>query len=268
MHQKKKSRAGLIVILILVILLAVLFFWQRNNVKAFLLSRKHSTEELSAQLGANTQQLAEKAETISGVTVRLPSEEEKQALRDNSLTSEELIELLIGKKNAPDPVPENTEPGQDELPDVTPSQPPQIPASVPVSLPGSPVQTEPPAAETPPADPSEADRDELARLIARIYVLQEQYTAWLESERQAAIDEYLAIPEEARTAQQKFNIGLQYIALAESKEKECDAEMAAVEEAIRAVLARLGESDELVNEIQAAYEQEKATQKAYYLSQF
>ena len=122
-----------------------------------------------------------------------------------------------------------------------------------------------PAEQQTEPDPNAALREKLAEYIAKIYVMEEEYTGWLDQANQNAIDEYNALPAEERTAASKFTIGMKYLAIAKDMEKECDAEMAALEEDIRTVLIQLGESTALADEIHSVYLEEKAAKKAYYL---
>jgi len=237
--MKRKVKRVFVILTVIVLILAALFFWQRNNLKALLFSARMSSEELTGSLEQNAEKLTEQSASVSGITVRPPSEEEKQALRDNTLSGEELIERLIVPEETPAP----TGAGQTASAGEQTAAPAEIP------------------------DQS-ADRDELARLIARIYVLQAQYNAWLEEAGQDAVEEFRALPEEERTTQKKFSIGMKYTELALAKEKECDAKMAEIENSVRAVLSRLGESTELADQIHEAYLEEKALKKAYYLNKF
>ena len=118
-----------------------------------------------------------------------------------------------------------------------------------------------------PAGPSqeELDRDELNRLIAEIYVMEEEYTQWLEAAYQRAIDEYHALPKEKQTTVNKYAIGSKYMAKGLEKEKECDGKMASIENRLRVLLTRLGEGTGLVDQIDAAYKEEKSMKKAYYM---
>ena len=59
---------------------------------------------------------------------------------------------------------------------------------------------------------------------------------------------------------------MKYLSAALEKEKECDARMKAAEDSIRSLLTQLGEDTSLADEIHAAYLEEKAAKKAYYLS--
>lgn len=108
-------------------------------------------------------------------------------------------------------------------------------------------------------------RDQLTELFAELYVMQAEYTVWLENANQAAIDDFNALPEEERSEGKKFSIGMEYLQKAKEKEAECDAKMDEMERKIRDILTQLGESTAVVDEIHATYLEEKATKKAYYL---
>ena len=126
-------------------------------------------------------------------------------------------------------------------------------------------QNSSPADSAAPQDPNAALREELSRLIAEIYVMEAEYTGWLEKANQAAIDDYNALPEADRTTSNKFNIGMKYLSLAKDKEVEADAKMSELESSIRSILQQLGESTAMVDEIHSTYLAEKAAKKAYYL---
>lgn len=168
----------------------------------------------------------EEASRQAGVNVRTLTDEEKAALRGSEVSREELIERIAASDET-------------DKADKAPAQQ---------------------------EDGETALRSELARYIAEIYVMEAEYTGWLEQANQAAIDEFTALPEEKQTSGTKYSIGMKYLSAALEKEKECDAKMKATEDAIRALLAKLGESGALADEIHAAYLEEKAAKKAYYLS--
>ena len=92
-----------------------------------------------------------------------------------------------------------------------------------------------------------------------------EYTTWLEEAYAACIEEYVALPEKERTSAAKYNLGMKYMRSALAKEDECDLRMADIQGKILALLREMGEDTSLVDEIQAAYEEEKALKKAYYL---
>ena len=109
------------------------------------------------------------------------------------------------------------------------------------------------------------DREQLAKYIAEIYLMQTEYTTWLEDMNQAAINEFVELPEDQKTTSAKYAIGLRYMKIALDKEDECDAKMAELEAEIKSLLIKLGEDTALVDEIHATYLEEKALKKAYYL---
>lgn len=248
-----KKKRLLCALLALVLVIGGVCVWQRNNLRALGLRLRMSQEELSEQMSAQQNKTAEVTQN-AGVNVRPLTEEEREKLRDNEVTRDELIERLVGGETGETPQ--------------TPSEPdesaePQVPAE---NTPQTPVEAQEP--ETKSETKSEADvaREELAKRIAEIYVMEAEYTAWLEDANRSAIADFEALPPEQQTTASKYNIGMQYLALALDKEKECDARMSELVGEIRTLLATLGEDGTMADEIQRVYEEEKATKKAYYLS--
>ena len=201
------------------------------------MSRRMSQSELSDKIIEQQEKTVEISRQ-AGVDVRALTEEEREAMHKSEITREELIERIISKQ----------EDGQSSS--ETPSAPSQ--------------GTQEPA-QQPEADSNAALREQLSKLIAEIYVMEAEYTGWLEKANQSAIDEFNSLPKSDQTSSNKFNIGMKYLSLAKDKEKECDAEMSALEAEIRAVLTQLGEPTKLVDEIHSTYLEEKAAKKAYYL---
>ncbi len=245
--MKSRKKKVLCVLLVLALVLGGLCVWQRNNLRALGLRLRLTQEELSDQLNEQQNKTAEITQN-AGVNVRPLTEEEREKLRDNAVTRDELIDRLVGEAIAPTEPPaptEPTEPAETTTPD----------ESTPT----------PDAPHTPGVD-EQALRAQLAKYIAEIYVMEAEYTDWLADANQSAIDDFNALPAAEQTSASKYRIGMQYLSLALEKEKECDARMSEVEGNIRSVLTQLGESTALVDEIQRVYEEEKATKKAYYLS--
>lgn len=242
--MKSRKKRIICVLLVLALALGGLCVWQRNNLRALGLRLRLTQEELSDQLNEQQNKTAEVTQN-AGVNVRPLTEEEREKLRDNAVTRDELIDRLVGEATAPAETPEPTEPADP-------------------TAPAEPTQT-PDAPQTPGVD-EQALRAQLAKYIAEIYVMEAEYTDWLADANQSAINDFNALPVAEQTSASKYRIGMQYLSLALEKEKECDARMSEVEGNIRSVLTQLGESTALVDEIQRVYEEEKATKKAYYLS--
>ena len=227
MSRKKRL---LCILLALAVVIGGVCCWQRNNLRALGMSLRLSQEELSGEMDRQRER-TEEASRQAGVNVRALTDEEKEALRGSEVSREELIDRIT----------DGAQPAADE---------PAAPASEPQE----------------PEDGEAALLGQLARQIAEIYVMEAEYTDWLAQANQAAIDEFTALPESEQTTANKYSIGMKYLSAALEKEKECDARMKAAEDSIRSLLTQLGEDTSLADEIHAAYLEEKAAKKAYYLS--
>ncbi len=225
-----RRKRFLCVLLALAAVIGGICCWQRNNLRALGMSLRLSQEELSGEMDRQRER-TEEASRQAGVNVRALTDEEKEALRGSEVSREELIDRIT----------DGAQPAADE---------PAAPASEPQE----------------PEDGEAALRGQLARQIAEIYVMEAEYTDWLAQANQAAIDEFTALPESEQTTANKYSIGMKYLSAALEKEKECDARMKAAEDSIRSLLTQLGEDTSLADEIHAAYLEEKAAKKAYYLS--
>ena len=260
---KKGIKIMLFAAALLCLLAAGLCWWQWDNIRALKTSMEHSREDLSDLIEENDKRVEDVANRLP-VNVRDLTEEERQALYDGTMDWDALLDRLTGK----DQPAEGEKPGETAPPagENAPSQPPsssQPEVTQPVQPETSPSMqpTQPPEE----AAPSQEDEDLLARYIAEIYLMKAEYTKWLEDAYAAAIEEYVALPEEKRTATAKYEIGMRYMRQALDKEDECDGRMAELEEKILALLQKMGEDTSLVDEIRAAYKEEKELKKAYYL---
>lgn len=242
--MSKRKRVLLGTVLVLLAAATAVGFWQRDNLKAVQTSATTSREELADRMEENDRKIADSAQSVEGVTVRDLTEEEKQALRAGELDEAELLERLTTPTSE-----ESAAPAQTDTPQ--PSE-------------ESTAATEPPKETTQPPAENSAEKA-LSECLAEIYVMKAEYTAWLEDKNQEAIDEYMALEESQRTTAAKYSIGMRCLREALEKEKECDARMEEMKEKIRGLLDELGRDHSLIDEIQAAYEEEKTLKKAYFL---
>lgn len=224
--MRTTTKIILAVFLILVLALGAVCLWQWNNLMAVKTSLSHSRDDLATMMTTTYQTIEDATEDLQGVSVRDLTDEERQALRAGELRREELIDRMTAQPDAPQTEKTQASGGSEQ------------------------------------EDP---DQKQLSEYLAEIYLMRDDYTAWLEAKYNEAIDAYNALPEEERTTEAKYSIGMQYMKQALAKEDECDAAMAQMEQNISALLAKMGRDDSLVKEIQKAYEQEKELQKAYYL---
>lgn len=250
--MKRRKTILCTILVLLAISLAGLLWWQRDNLKAIHAATQHTSAELEEKLEENQQMIQEAVRSASEVTVREVTEEERQALRDGSMTQEQLMERLTGSGGG--------EPSQ-----------PDAESAVPASRPESGGKTDA-APETPDAaaagekSAESSYQKELSALIAKVYVLREEYTLALDTMYADAKAEYLALPVEKRTKTQLLKMARGYLSRASALEKECDGKM---DEIVRAMEKLLRENDGdlgLVDTVVYTYANEKSLKKSWYMS--
>ena len=217
-------------------------YWQRGNVDAVLKAAQYSSDEIEEKRKENQQKVQSKVDSMPAITVRDLTEEERQALREGNVTQAELTEKLVEAVN-PQPV-GSTAPA---------SQPPAQ-STVPAAS----------SAEVPPvAEPAQWEKD-LSALIARVYVLREEYTIALDNMQAEATEEYRAMKERTKTALVKFAKG--YVTRALALEKECDAQMDEIVSQMEAVIRENNGDMTLVDTVVETYASEKSLKKAWYMA--
>ena len=237
--RKKKRRTGrtvlLIVLAVLVLAVGLLAWRFRKEIQAFTISRQYSSAELEDQLADNDQTIRDAVEASSDVTVRAPTEEEREALRDGSLSQEELIGRLTDGS-----APANAPAGETEPAVGTPS-------------------------EEAPAEPSEYQK-QLSALIAQVYVLREEYLAALENMEVSAKADYKALSDSQRTAGKLASLVSDYIGRATRLEKECDGKMDAIIAQMETLIQANNGDMSLTDTVFNTYVNEKSLKKAWYMS--
>ena len=237
--MKRRKTTLCTILVLLAVSLAGLFWWQRDNLKAIHAATQHTSAELEEKLEENQQMIQEAVKAAGEVTVGEISEEDRQAFRDGSMTQEQLVERLTnGGEGEP-----REEPASTSRPESDGTPPPESPK---------------PAENT--------YQKELSALIARVYVLREEYTLALDTMYADAKAEYLALPAEKRTKTHLLKMARGYLSRASALEKECDGKM---DEIVRAMEKLLRENDGdlgLVDTVVYTYANEKSLKKSWYLS--
>ena len=224
--MKRRKTILCTILVLLAVSLAGLFWWQRDNLKAIHAATQHTSAELEEKLEENQQMIQEAVKAAGEVTVGEISEED----------------------------------------------PREEPAST--SRPESGGKTDAPVAKTDTPAVSEkseqsaesAYQKELSALIAKVYVLREEYTLALDTMYADAKAEYLALPAEKRTKTQLLKMARGYLSRASALEKECDGKM---DEIVRAMEKLLRENDGdlgLVDTVVYTYANEKSLKKSWYMS--
>lgn len=243
MKRKAKITCGVLAGLLLTV--GAVAYWQRNNVDALLKATRYSAEEIEEKRKENQQKVQEKVDAQPALTVRDLTEEERQALREGSITQEELTEKLV-EAVKPQPTPAT-------------SAPAQTPAS------SAPAET-PPSVEPPVVEPAQWEKD-LSALIARVYVLREEYTIALDNMQSEAKAEYRAMAAEERTKTALMKFARGYVTRALELEKECDAQMDDVVSRMETIIRENKGDMTLVDTVVETYASEKSLKKAWYMAE-
>ena len=237
--MKRRKTILCTILVLLAVSLAGLFWWQRDNLKAIHAATQHTSAELEEKLDENQQMIQEAVKAAGEVTVGEITEEDRQAFRDGSMTQEQLVERLTnGGEGEPREEPANT--SRPESDGKTPPEPPK------------------PAENT--------YQKELSALIARVYVLREEYTLALDTMYADAKAEYLALPAEKRTKTHLLKMARGYLSRASALEKECDGKMDEIVRAMEKLLRENGGDLGLVDTVVYTYANEKSLKKSWYMS--
>ena len=241
--MKRWWKLLLAAVLVLALVLAGLAWRQQVNLKAVRDALRYSQEELEQQLADNQQTIRDAVDAAPEVSVREVTDEERQALRDGTVTREELMESLL-----------NTE-GSEAV-----SEPPGS-----STVPEQPVETAKPVELPKPAE--QAYQRELSALIAKVYVLREEYTMALDDMYNAAKADYKALPKGKRTKQVLMDLAGSYLDRARALEAQCDDQMDEIVMAMEASIKANGGDMNLVDRVVYAYANEKSLKKAWYMSE-
>lgn len=256
MSSRKKIVCG--VLLTAVIGVGALTVWQWNNISAALSFVRFSQEELEDKLAANDQTIKDAVTKIPEVTIREVTEEERAALRDGTLTQEELVQSLLQK---PEAKPEQQDPTPAQPPKAKPEQTPGTQAS----SQSTPKQEQDPAAS---AQPEQSEYEQkMNALIAEVFVLREEFLIKLDNLQAAAIADYKAIPKEERTTKKLMSLAGGYLSEGLEMEKQCDAEIERIVVELEQVLLENGGDMSIAETVFDTYVQEKSLKKAWYMAE-
>ena len=236
------------VLVLLMALLAGLYWWQRENVKAVKDAVQYTSGELEEKLAENQQAIRDAVEAAPEIVVREVTEEERQALRDGTMTQEELVERLqdVGGQTAT------------EQPSGNKAAETFAEAKAPAKTEDTPVSAQQPM--------ESSYQKELSALIAKVYVLREEYTMALDDMYSSAKAEYIAMPTEQRTKSNLAKMASRYLDKATALEKECDQKMDIIVASMEKLIKENNGDMSLVDTVVYTYANEKTLKKSWYMS--
>lgn len=259
---KRRWIIAIVILMVILVAVASLYLWQQENIKAAANARKYTESELKQQLEDSRATVQAAVEQNPGITVRDLTEEERTALRKGDVSAEELVKRLIQPAKASDIASDQPAPAE-SLPAASPA-----PQTSGPEIPASPAETSPPPTETP-HEPTQQElyEQQMSELVARVYVMREQYTAKLDAMAAQAKAEYSAMPESERTRSKLASWASGYASRASELETQCDAEMNdIIKEMKRLVDANNGDRA-FVNAVAYSYAEEKSIQKSIYIQE-
>lgn len=222
--MRKARKIVLAVVAILLVVVGAVAYWQKENLKAASDAMKYTQEELEDLMSQNQQALEEAVSAMPEITVRDLTEKEKEALRNGSITQEELIQHLTEKPAAP----------QEEMP----------------------------------ADEKQiAFERDLSALIAKVYILRQQFLTRLEDMQKQAEKEYRGFSPSQRTKTNLIKWAKEYLKRASELELECDLEIDSIAVDMQKLIRDNHGDEGLIDTMINTYTKEKSLKKSWYMSQ-
>ncbi|MBQ9974235.1 MAG: hypothetical protein IJP02_04665 [Oscillospiraceae bacterium] len=231
-----------IILALILLCIGGIAIWQWDNITALINGLRYTTEELEDKLAQNDQAIKDAVAALPGVSFGEMTDEERQALHAGEITHEQLVESMVnGSKTEQSGQPEEGQSSKSE-PKPQPEQPPAKP----------PEQT--------------AYEKQLSAVIAKVYVLREDFMGRLDALMNQAIAEYKSIPPEERAAKlASFVSG--YMSKGLDMEKECDAQIEAIIIELETLLSENNGDMSIAQTVYDTYVEEKSLKKAWYMAE-
>ena len=242
-RPKRGWRIFLIILAVLILLAGGLLYRFRAEWEALRLSQKYSAEELEAQLRENAQTVSDAVDVSPDASVREPTNEEREALRDGALTQQELIDRL-------------TRDDADTAEKADAEEQPAAPASANAAQ----------SAQNPPQAEQTDYQKQLSALVAEAYVLREEYLAALEALEDTARADYNGRTGSDRSTSSIAAMVSDYLARATELEKECDGKMDDLVTRMEKLISDHNGDMSMADAVLNTYVNEKSLKKAWYLA--
>ncbi len=234
--MSKKAKITIGVFVLFLVLIAGLFIWQRNNIDAILKFIQHDEATLEEMLIENEKEIDATLEEYPELEITPLDDETKQKLQEGTLSEAEVAEILT----------------QASKPSIDKQQKPSTAKKE----------------ESKPKKDVAAANEEIAQLVARVYVIQADFLGRLANIEAKARAQLHALPKEEQTKERKVAIGKSYVGEMTKLESQCDGEISAIVSKVRKLLNESGQKTTLADTIQSTYEREKSLKKAYYMNRY
>lgn len=238
--MKKKTVILLIIFLVILIVAGVASYKYYNYFSALYYVVTDNNDKLIEKKNETDQKAMETIKEYGIETVRPLTEEESTKLNSGELTEEEAVNIVLGKTDA------NTESKAEETQKQENSVNNQVNNNEQQKL--------------------NEKKEEIAQLIGKIYVLKAKFTNELDGIEKWVHGEYKKLTaEEKKSTSAKVKIGRSAYSKALALQADCDAQMEEILSRLTVLLKETEQSTALVDEIRAAYENEKKVKISYYM---
>ena len=287
--KKGKRKAAKIICVVFAVLIAVVSgaaIWQKDNIKAFILSRKYSSKELLAQMSENDKQLKEEIEKYFPEGIREYTDEEKEQIESGELSEKQVLAKILSEKSEELENKENMTDEEREIYEKIEQIQKKINPHVNVSVDTSDVLVPKPAkdanssgeivvigkpSQTGANNSSKSDHSPTAesiisKYVSQLYALEGKYIGYIEGVVSSAKGEAKSKGLTKKDTSALLSIGAKYTSRINSLEASCDGEVENVISNLKRELNAIGADTGIISTIRSAYSNEKSLKRAYYMN--
>ncbi len=287
----------IVLLVIAIVATALIFvFVGKDNVMAALKGLTTSTEDIEKNIQETEKQ---QQDILKDHGFNLSEDDMKNIASGELVDEQEIVDKLLGRENSKDsqdeaidgnaqtdkehdnvqlpeqqtkPSEEDKEPASDNKPADSKNENKPAPAEPVVTQQQTnkdSQQTQTPADSTSVAeDKQKAVDEQVAALVAKMYVYKSQYTGSISSLVSAMSSEYYSLPAEQQTYSSKVSIYNRYASQIATMEAQCDAQVNTLVNELKSLLSHNGRDTSLADSLLSAYAAEKENTKAYYVSRY
>lgn len=259
-NKKKSVRKWLWVFLIFLLLLliaatavtATFYHYRKEEEDAFLYSEQYTEDELKQKHRDLNFEVHDTLKAkLPEANMDILNERDRRKLSGGDLSPEQTAEIFReARKRAGIPDPHESSQDGTALPLESSSQ------------------TSPDSNSTASPGQKPVSYRSVDTLIEEFYILKARYVSSLDGILRQCKTEWRSKPKEERTFSARLVMAEKCMSMGNALEVECDAEMEALIEELRASLVASGQSTAIISEIRATYEEEKRLKKAALIDRY
>lgn len=236
--MKKKTKILLTVCVVILALIGGTAVWQWQNIKAVTGAVRYTNTEIATQIDEQKEKVANELKDNGIDTIRDFTFEEEEQIRKGEVTLEEAVAKLTLKIEESSNVQESNKGEGSNKEEVTDEI----------------------------LDKTNESKVLITDAVNKMYILKAEYIGKLGEVERAARSDYAVLPEDERNIGGIKKIISKYMATGLGIQSQCDKEVGNILSDLKDQLQMMGESTDVVKNMEKAYEEEKTLKAAYYLS--